>query len=134
MPTGEHFGTNVPQTTMTAPSAAGNTAITVNSSSQWPATPFTAVLGIGTSLQEAVYVTNVSGVTWTATRGYAGTISQNQPLNQTVTHADVGVHFTEFRSHLDSAGPLDASSMPVHGAHEHSWKCGCRDQGVSDSH
>lgn len=115
MPTGEHFGTNVPQTTMTAPSAAGNTAITVNSSSQWPATPFTAVLGIGTSLQEAVYVTNVSGVTWTATRGYAGTISQNQPLNQTVTHADVGVHFTEFRSHLDSAGPLDASSMPVHG-------------------
>lgn len=117
MPTGEHFGTNVPQTFITVPaSASTTTGITVNSFTSWPATPFTAAFGLGTSLQEAIYVTSVTGNTInTCTRGYDGTIAQNQPVNQTLTHVDIGKHFNEFRAHIDSAGPLDGQSEAVHG-------------------
>jgi len=115
MPTGEQFATNVPQTFLASPVAAAATSIPVLSSSSWPATPFTAIFGIGTSLQEAIHVTNVSGTTWTATRGYDGTVAQNQPLNQTITHGTIGLHFRELRSHIDASGPTDASSESVHG-------------------
>lgn len=115
MPTGEQFASNVPQTNLATPITAGTTSIPVLSSASWPATPFTAILGIGTALQEAIHVTNMAGTVWTATRGYDGTVAQNQPLNQTVTHGAIGLHYREFRSHIDSAGPVDASSEAVHG-------------------
>lgn len=115
MPTGEQFATNVPQTFLASPVAAAATSIPVLSSSSWPATPFTAIFGIGSSLQEAIHVTGVSGTTWTVVRGYDGTVAQNQPLNQTVTHGTIGLHFRELRSHIDSAGPVDASNEAVHG-------------------
>lgn len=117
MPTGENFGTNVPQTTITAPApAATTTGIPVNSFTSWPATPFTAAFGLGTGLQEAIYVTAVVGNTITnCTRGYDGTVAQNQPVNQTLTHVDIGKHFREFRAHVDSAGPQDSQSTAVHG-------------------
>jgi len=115
MPTGEQFATNVPQTFLASPVAAAATSIPVLSSSSWPSTPFTATFGIGTALQEAIHVTNVSGTTWTAVRGYDGTVAQNQPLNQTITHTAIGLHFRENRSHIDSAGPVDASTEAVHG-------------------
>lgn len=115
MPTGEQFASNVPQTNLATPITAGTTSIPVLSSASWPSTPFTAILGIGTALQEAIHVTNMAGTVWTATRGYDGTVAQNQPLNQTVTHGAIGLHYREFRSHIDSAGPVDASSEAVHG-------------------
>lgn len=115
MPTGENFGTNVPATFITAPAGIGVTSINVNSSTGWPTPPFPACFGIGTSLQEPIYVTAVSGTAWTITRGDGGSTQQNQPSNQTVTHTDIGRHFNEFRAHLDSAGPLDAQSEAVHG-------------------
>lgn len=115
MPTGEQFGTNVPQTFLASPVAAGATSIPVLSSASWPAAPFTAAFGIGTSLQEAIHVTNVSGTTWTVTRGYDGTVAQNQPLNQTVTHVDIGLHFREFRAHIDTGTSPDSQSEDIHG-------------------
>lgn len=115
MPTGQQYGTNVPQTFLTTAIGSTTTSFTVNSSTSWPATPFTAVFGIGTSTQEAIDVTNVTGNTWTATRGIDGTLAQSQPLNQTITHADIGRDFREARSHIDASGGTDASGHNVHG-------------------
>jgi len=115
MPTGQQYATNVPQTFLTTAIGSTTTSFTVNSSTSWPATPFTAVFGIGTSTQEAFDVTNVSGNTWTVTRGIDGTLAQNQPINQTITHADIGRDFREARSHIDASGGTDASGHNVHG-------------------
>lgn len=115
MPTGEQFGTNAPQAFTTTPLAPGATTIPATSFSGWPSTPFTAILGIGTALQEAIYVTNIVLTNATVTRGYDGTTAQNHPTNQTITHGTVGVHFREPRSHIDSAGPQDVTGEAVHG-------------------
>lgn len=116
MPTGQQYGTNVSQTFLTSAIGSGVTSFTVNSSTSWPTAPFTAVFGIGTSTQEAIDVGVVTGNTWSSvTRGIDGTSAQNQPLNQTITHADIGRDFREARSHIDSAGPVDASGEAVHG-------------------
>jgi hypothetical protein len=127
MPTGQQYGTNVPQTFITAAAGSGVTAISVNSSTSWPATPFTFAFGIGTSLQEACDCTNVSGTTWTIVRGIDGTAAQNQPINQTVTHVDIGRDFREARSHIDASTSNDASGHSVHGLGVGSSVVGTRD-------
>lgn len=116
MPTGQQYGTNVSQTFLTAAIGSTTNSFTVNSSTSWPAPPFTAVFGIGTSTQEAFDVGTVSGNTWSnVTRGIDGTLAQNQPQNQTITHADIGRDFREMRSHIDASTSNDASGHNVHG-------------------
>lgn len=115
MPTGQQYSSNAPQTFITSGINNLVTAIQVNSSAGFPATPFTAVFGIGTSLQEAFDVTNISGTNWTITRGVDGTLAQTQPNSQTVTHADIARDFREARAHIDSNGPTDSQGHSVHG-------------------
>jgi hypothetical protein len=127
MPTGQQYGTNVSQTVLTTAITSTANSFVVNSSTSWPATPFTAVFGIGTSTQEAFDVTNVTGNTWTVTRGIDGTLAQNQPQNQTITHADIGRDFREARSHIDASGGTDASGHNVHGISTLSQVVGTQD-------
>lgn len=117
MPTGQQYSSTAPQTYITSGVGAGATSITVNSATGWPTnTPYTAVFGIGTALQEAFDVTAGAGTTtWTITRGVDGTLAQAQPSNQTVTHADIARDFRESRSHIDAAGPTDTTGHAVHG-------------------
>lgn len=116
MPTGQQYGTNVSQTFLTAAIGSTTNSFTVNSSTSWPAPPFTAVFGIGTSTQEAFDVGTVVGNTWSnVTRGIDGTLAQNQPQNQTITHADIGRDFREARSHIDASTSPDASAHDIHG-------------------
>lgn len=104
MPTGQQYGTNVPQTTLTAGISNSTTNFAVASLSSWPTPPFTAVFGIGTSLQEPIDVLTVSGSTITScTRGIDGTAAFTQPINQTFTHADIGRDFREARTHIDAS-------------------------------
>jgi len=102
MPAGQQYATNVPQTTLTAGITSGQTSISVNSSSGWPTTPFTAVFELGLSTQEPVDVTNVSGTTWTITRGIDSTTAFAHPSQSTVTHADIGRDFRDARTHMDT--------------------------------
>lgn len=104
MPTGQNYATNVPQTTLSAGIAAGTTSFGVASLSSWPATPFTAVLDIGTSLQEPIDVLTVSGNTITScTRAIDGTTAFAHSTGATVTHADIGRDFREARTHMDAS-------------------------------
>lgn len=115
MPTGQQYSSTAPQTSITSGISSSATTITVNSGTGWPATPFTAVFGIGTALQEAFDVTNASGVTWTIVRGVDGTLAQAQPANQTVTHADIARDFREARAHIDASTSNDSTGHAVHG-------------------
>lgn len=117
MPTGQQYSSTAPQTSITSGVSSTATAITVASNTGWPTTtPFTAVFGIGTALQEAFDVVGgASGDNWTIVRGVDGTLAQAQPANQTVTHADIARDFREARAHIDATGPTDTQSHAVHG-------------------
>ncbi len=106
MPTGQQYATNVPQTFLTSGISAVATSMSVQASTGWPTTPFTAILDIGTSSQEPVDVTNVSGTTWTITRGIDNTSAfAHGPgfTTGTVTHGDIGRDFREARTHIDAS-------------------------------
>lgn len=111
MPTGQQYATNVPQTTLASGITAVATSFVVASSSNWPATPFTAVIDIGNSIQEPVDVTNVSGTTWTVTRAIDGTTAFAHATNATVTHADIGRDFREARTHMDATSGTNAHGL-----------------------
>lgn len=115
MPTGQQYGTNVPQTTLVSGINASATAFQVASSSSWPSTPFTAVLEIGTTLQEPIDVTAVAGVNWTVTRNIDGTTGFSHGVGATITHADIGRDFRETRAHIDATGGNDTTGKAVHG-------------------
>lgn len=117
MPTGQQYGTGVPQATLTVGIGPATTSFGVNSLSGWPAVPFTAVLDIGTSSQEAIDVLAVSGNNITnCTRGLDGTVAQSHSgVSGTLTHADIGRDFREARAHIDAVGPTDTQGHNVHG-------------------
>lgn len=130
MPTGQQYATNVPQTFITSQISPTATVMSVNSSAGWPATPFTAVLEIGTSLQEPVDVTNVTGTTWTILRGVDSTSGLTHQVNATVTHGDIGRDFRESRSHIDASSTPDAVGHAVHGLANASFVVGTTDAQV----
>jgi hypothetical protein len=116
VPAGQQYATNVPQTFITGQINATATTMSVQSSSGWPNVfPFTAILEIGTGLQEPIDVTNITGTTWTIVRAIDGTAGFTHQVNATVTHGDIGRDFREARSHLDAHGPLDVGNYSVHG-------------------
>lgn len=116
MPSGQQYGTNVPQTTIPGGITAGATSWTVASSTGWPTPPFTATLDIASGIQEAVDVGAVVGTAWSSiTRGVDGTTAVAHPGTPTLTHTDIGRDFREARSHIDASSSNDASGHAVHG-------------------
>lgn len=104
MPAGQQYGTNVPQTNIPVGVTAASTAWAVASSTGWPTTPFTAVLDIGTSIQEPVDVGSVSGVNWSSiTRAIDSTTAFAHGPACTVTFGVTGRDFRESRSHIDAS-------------------------------
>lgn len=128
MPTGQQYATNVPQTFITGQINPTATVMSVNSSSGWPTSfPFTAILEIGTSLQEPIDVTNISGTTWTIVRAIDGTVGFTHNPNATVTHGDIGRDFREARAHIDASGSNDSTGHNVHGLAGGSFVVGTTD-------
>lgn len=116
MPTGQQYATNVPQAALTASIGTGTTSFSVNSLAGWPTPPFTAVLDLGSAIQEPIDVLGVSGNTVTScTRAIDSTLAFPHNVSATLTHADVGRDFREARAHIDASGPTDSTGHSVHG-------------------
>lgn len=115
MPSGQQYATNVPQTTLVSGLTNVATTFGVSSSTNWPATPFTAVIDLAQSNQEPIDVINVSGVNWTVVRAVDNTTAFSHAANAPITHADIGRDFRESRSHLDASSSPDVTGYPVHG-------------------
>ncbi|HLX32336.1 MAG TPA: hypothetical protein VKR79_06140 [Gaiellaceae bacterium] len=77
---------NVGMTTLATNVNASGTTITVASSSSFQSTPFVAIVD-----HEQMNVTNVSGVTWTVTRGYNGTQAAPHSSSANVSQTTVTV-------------------------------------------
>lgn len=95
---GELFANNAQTTLSAAVSSTTATSITVASSALFPPavtdkSQFRVLVG-----QEIMLVTNVSGATWTVTRGAEATVPSTHSLGATVTH-------------IVTAGALDNGSM-----------------------
>lgn len=116
MPTGQHYGTNVPQAQLTVGINNSVISFAVNSLTSWPSTPFTAAIDIGQSNQEVIDVTGVSGSNITScTRAVDGTTAFAHSIGATFTHVDIGRDFREARAHIDASGTPDSTGASVHG-------------------
>lgn len=113
MPAGQQYASNTAQTTLSSGITNSATTCTVVSAASFPTPPFTIMLDIGTSSQEACDVTNIVGTTFTITRAVDGTSGVPHSNGATVTHSAIARDFREARSHMDAAGT--AGGTTVHG-------------------
>lgn len=65
---------------------SGATSITVDTTVGLPSTPFKLIVDIGTASEEIVYVTVVSGLNLTVTRGYDGTTAVAHAAQAQIRH------------------------------------------------
>lgn len=104
-----YYSSNAVETTLTAGISAGSTTISVASATGYPASvPFTVHLDLGTSSEEIVTVTNVSGLNFDVTRGVDGSSALTHGIGATVIHGVSARDFTEPQAHM-------AASSGVHG-------------------
>lgn len=104
---------NFSQTTLAAAiTDTGGTSITVSSSATFPAVQF--IVSIDT---EAMLVTNVTGTTWTVTRGYEGSTTATHENGATIYHdlsaaeADsIAAAAPANHTHLLAAGATDVTA------------------------
>lgn len=104
-----YYSSNAVETTLTAGVSDSATTITVASATGYPGSfPFTVHVDLGTSSEEIMTVTNVSGLNFDVTRGVDGSSAVSHGLGATVIHGVSARDFTEPQAHL-------AASTGVHG-------------------
>lgn len=91
---------NFAETTLAAAiTDTSGTSITVTSSASFPAAPF--IIGIDT---ECLLVTNVSGTTWTVTRGYESSTAATHLNGAAIYHDISAAEADAIAGKLDKAG------------------------------
>lgn len=127
MPTGQNYSSVAVLATLTAGISNSSTTCTVNTTSGFPATPFTIALDPGQANQELCDVTNVTGLTLTITRAVDGSSAQAHSNNAQVMHAGIGRDFREARAHIDASTSNDSQGHSVHGLQNGSSVVGTTD-------
>lgn len=109
MAVNRYYSSNAVETTLTAGVSDSATTITVASATGYPASfPFTVHVDLGTSSEEIMTVTNVSGLNFDVTRGVDGSSALSHGLGATVIHGVSARDFREPQEHI-------AASTGVHG-------------------
>lgn len=104
-----YYSSNAVETTLTAGISNSAITIAVASATGYPASvPFTVHVDLGTSSEEIMTVTNVSGTNFDVTRGVDGSSALSHSLGATVIHGVSARDFSEPQTHL-------GSSAGVHG-------------------
>lgn len=127
MPTGQNYSSVAVLAALTAGISNAATTCTVNTTSGFPATPFTIVLDPSQANQEICDVTNVTGLTLTITRAVDGSSAQSHSNNAQVMHAGIGRDFREARAHIDASTSNDSQGHSVHGLQNGSSVVGTTD-------
>lgn len=102
------YSNNAAQTTLSAAATAAQTSISVTAVTGFPSVEFVLALDYGTSNQELVLVTAVSGTSLTVTRGYDNTTALSHAVGAVVVHTHSAADFADSRSH-------EAATTDVHG-------------------
>jgi len=95
-------------TTLTASVSGSATTLFVTETTGFPSVPFTLVADPGRSTEEAITVTNQTGLTLTVLRGQDGTAAQPHDAGATLRHMATARDFREPADHL-------AATADVHG-------------------
>lgn len=104
-----YYSSNAVETTLTGGISDSATTLSVASATGYPGSfPFTVHLDLGTSSEEIVTVTNVSGLNFDITRGVDGSSAVSHGLGATVIHGVSARDFTEPQAHI-------AATTGVHG-------------------
>lgn len=127
MPTGQNYSSVAVLATLTAGISNSALTCTVNTTSGFPATPFTIAIDPGQANQELCDVTNVTGLTLTITRAVDGSSAQAHSNNAQVMHAGIGRDFREARAHIDASTSNDSQGHSVHGLQNGSSVVGTTD-------
>ena len=99
-----YYSSTAVTTTLSSSIGAGDTQITVASSSGFPSSyPFTLILEKDSANEEIVTVTGVVGSAFTVTRGVDGTSARTHSAGTAVEHGVSALDFTDFRSHQAAA-------------------------------
>ena len=102
------YSNNAAQTTLSAAATAAQTSISVTAVTGFPSVEFVLALDYGTSNQELVLVTAVSGTSLTVTRGYDNTTALSHAVGAGVVHTHSAADFADSRNH-------EAATSGVHG-------------------
>ena len=99
-----YYSSTAVTTTLSSSIGAGDTQITVASSSGFPSSyPFTLICEKDSANEEIVTVTGVVGSAFTVTRGVDGTSARTHSAGTAVEHGVSALDFTDFRSHQAAA-------------------------------
>lgn len=101
------------ETTLSIGIGAGDTTLTVDSASGWPAAPFTLIIDEGEAAEELIHVgTKVSTTFSILTRGFGGTNASAHTANASIKHVGVAEDFSFLWSHAHDG--VDDSALISH--------------------
>lgn len=104
-----YYSSIAQDTTVSTPILAGTTTVPIAATTGWPLTyPFSLALDYGTTLEEIVDVTNVSGLNATITRGVDSTVAVAHSAGAVVRHVITARDIREANTHINA-------SVGVHG-------------------
>ena len=104
-------------TTLAAGIGSGDTSLTVNDATGWPAAPFILVIDAGTANEELVLVGGKSGAIFSSlTRGYGGTSGVAHSGGDAVEHVISADDISFLWTHVHSGSGGDDSAQIPHSA------------------
>jgi len=104
-----YYTSQAQDTTTTSNITSGATSLQVTSVTGWPSSyPFTLAIDYGSSLEELVDVTAVSGLTATITRGVDGSTASAHGVGATVRHVISARDIRESNSHVNATSSAHA--------------------------
>lgn len=96
-----HYTNTAQPTSLTGGINNSTTTVVVDDASGFPTHPFTIAVDRGTADEEAMLVTNVSGNTFTVTRGFDDTTAVAHLLGASVEHCMVALDLAEANEHIE---------------------------------
>ena len=96
----KYFSNTAVATTLASSISDADSSLTVNSSTGYPAVPFTIAINAGTSSEEVILVAAKSGTTFsTLSRGYDGSTARAHTSGASVKHVAAAEDFTGLYTH-----------------------------------
>tara|TARA_R100000458_G_scaffold48111_1_gene47054 strand:- start:461 stop:1966 length:1506 start_codon:yes stop_codon:yes gene_type:complete len=109
----KYFSNTAVATTLAASISDADSSLTVNSSTGYPAVPFTIAINAGTSTEEVIKVGAKSGTTFsTLTRGHDGSTARAHTSGASVKHVAAAEDFTGLYTHTHATSDGHAN-VPI---------------------
>jgi hypothetical protein len=111
-----YYSSIAADTTLSGAVTAGQTTITVTSTTGWPLSyPFTLAIDYGSSTEELVDVTSVTGLNATVTRGVDSSTASGHAIGAVVRHVIIARDIREANTHVNASSAVHGLTGSVVG-------------------